>query len=452
MSHSERGAKPGTGNLSGTLPSLLFGIPIGVSIWALVMFGPVSNPLLKRYLGHPVEFVEVVMFTTAITALVLKYCKILREKSALREVLLREWDGNPVHPGEAKTLCGELSEVPDWIKSTFVFRRLGSILDFVSKRNSSDGIDDQLRDNSDKDLIEFENSFALTRFITWAIPILGFLGTVLGITGAISGVTPEMLEKSMSTVTDGLALSFDATALALGLTMVTMFVSFLVEKLGESFYSSLDNFCEDNFLHRFLRVQSDHGPFMEIMSIQSREVMQTSKELVANQVSLWAEAMSRLQNQTSSQAVDIQEKMRQGVEQALSNTINFHQKVLEQQEGNSSSALKSVVEHMSNLATSIKDSGKSQLQEIQRLSEAMGKQTNMLWELQQGEKHLAHLQNVLQENLRLVNTTGNFQEAIHCLTAAVHMFTSKMQTKAPEPFSYNSAGGIDARSIPGKVA
>ena len=89
------------------------------------------------------------------------------------------------------------------------------------QRGSADELDDQLRNLADTDALALESSYALTRFITWAIPIIGFLGTVLGITGAISGVTPEVLEKSLSTVTDGLALAFDTTALALGLTMLT---------------------------------------------------------------------------------------------------------------------------------------------------------------------------------------------------------------------------------------
>ena len=71
-----------------------------------------------------------------------------------------------------------------------------------------------LRSLADQDSLTLEGSNALVRFITWAIPILGFLGTVLGITGAISGVTPEVLEKSLSTVTDGLSLAFDTTAVA----------------------------------------------------------------------------------------------------------------------------------------------------------------------------------------------------------------------------------------------
>lgn len=82
---------------------------------------------------------------------------------------------------------------------------------------------------------------------------MGFLGTVLGITGAIAGVTPELLEKSMSSVTDGLALAFDTTALALGLTMVTMFLSLLVEKAEQGHMELVDRFVDKHLSNRFLR-------------------------------------------------------------------------------------------------------------------------------------------------------------------------------------------------------
>lgn len=452
MTTAQSNIRPVPGNLAGTLPSLLFGIPIGVSLWALVIFGPIDNPTLKRYLSHPVEFVEVVMFTTAITALLWKYAKIRKEKSVLSLELIPQWDEIQVHPNQALDLLQTLGSTPSWLKCTIVYRRYFELLDFIAKRNSSDGFDDQLRDNADKDIIEFENSFALTRFITWAIPILGFLGTVLGITGAISGVTPEMLEKSMSTVTDGLALSFDATALALGLTMVTMFLSFLVEKSGEGVYEQLNLIAEEEFSHRFMKVQSDQGPFMEILNIQSREMLHSSKELVTNQIALWSSAMARVQDEAKNQSLMIQESVRNGLEQALTNSLQTHQKALEKQEMQSAGMTKALAEHVSALAIAMKDSGREHLQKISSLSEAMAKQSNMLWELQQGEKHLAHIQNILQENLRLVSATGNFQEAVHCLTAAVHMLTSKMQPKAPEAFSYNSGVGLETSTMPGKAA
>src|SRR5207247_4444274 len=112
--------------------------------------------------------------------------------------------------------------------------RVEHVLDFVESRGSVNELDDHIRTLADNDVMGQEGSYALLRFITWAIPILGFLGTVLGITQAIKGVTPEVLEKSLSSVTDGLALAFDTTALGLALTMVTMFCSFVVERFDQN--------------------------------------------------------------------------------------------------------------------------------------------------------------------------------------------------------------------------
>src|SRR5262249_20098440 len=137
--------------------------------------------------------------------------------------------------------------------------RVADVLEFICSRGSARELDDQLRTLTDNDALALEGSYALTRFITWAIPILGFLGTVLGITGAISGVTPEKLESELHTVTDGLALAFDATALGLALTRIRMLVSFLVERVEQSMLESVDRFVDHQLAHRFEREGIDSG-------------------------------------------------------------------------------------------------------------------------------------------------------------------------------------------------
>ena len=58
----------------------------------------------------------------------------------------------------------------------------------------------------------------------------------------MTGVTPEVLEKSLSTVTDGLSLAFDCTALAL--TMTAMFLSFLVERAEQGVLEGVDRYVD----------------------------------------------------------------------------------------------------------------------------------------------------------------------------------------------------------------
>src|SRR5262249_27675167 len=158
-------------------------------------------------------------------------------------------------------LLAALGRAPARLRNTYLGQRVAAVLDFLCQRRSAAELDDHLRTLSDNDSVALEATYALTRFITWAIPILGFLGTVLGITDAISGATPEVLEKNLSQVTDGLGLAFDATALALALTMVTMFCSFLVERREQEVLEEVDRYVERQLAHRFQRGGHEAGPF-----------------------------------------------------------------------------------------------------------------------------------------------------------------------------------------------
>src|SRR5262249_46676755 len=216
------------------LGAFVIGLPLAAGILCTIHFGPLRQSPIRRYVGHPVECVEVFMFCFALGALATKLWGYRHERRACRCAILPPWTGQAVPVTQATSLLAELQQLPGRMRGTVIVRRAGAILDFLRSRGSAVELDDQLRTLADNDALALEGSYSLTRFICWAIPILGFLGTVVGITGAISGVTPEVLEKSLSTVTDGLALAFDTTALALGLTMLLMFLSFLVERAEQS--------------------------------------------------------------------------------------------------------------------------------------------------------------------------------------------------------------------------
>src|SRR5262249_18378446 len=152
---------------------------------------------------------------------------------------------------------------PQRLRQTRLGQRIHNVVEFICQRRSAAELDDHMRTIADNDVMALESSYALTRFITWAMPILGFLGTVLGITGAIAGITPEKLENSLSSVTDGLALAFDATALALAMTMVTMFCTFLVEKVEQGVLEAVDQIVDRELAHRFERAGTEQTPFLD---------------------------------------------------------------------------------------------------------------------------------------------------------------------------------------------
>lgn len=100
-------------------------------------------------------------------------------------------------------------------------------------------------------------SFSLPRFMVWAIPIMGFIGTVWGISNGIahfsdamtntSSVTDvsAMLKENLPLVTNSLATAFDTTLLALLLSIPLMMVLIWLEKQEEGYLIDL----EENWFH-----------------------------------------------------------------------------------------------------------------------------------------------------------------------------------------------------------
>src|SRR5947209_4852478 len=82
------------------------------------------------------------------------------------------------------------------------------------------------------------------------------------------------LENSLSEVTDGLALAFDATALALALTMLTMFLSFMVERAEQAILDTVDRYTERELAHRFERTGPAGNEFALVARHHSEALVQ----------------------------------------------------------------------------------------------------------------------------------------------------------------------------------
>jgi biopolymer transport protein ExbB/TolQ len=431
---------------SANLAALFVGVPLAIGILGLIHYGPLRHTMLYRYVEHRVEWVEVLMFCCAVSVLGAKWLRSLVERRAFGANVLPPWDGRAVAIGEASNLLAGLQRVPARLHSTFFVQRVKAILEFLCQRHSAAELDDQMRALLDTDAVVLEGSYALTRFITWAIPILGFLGTVLGITDAISGATPEVLEKNMSQVTDGLSYAFDATALALSLTMMTMFCSFLVERREQDILEGVDREVERQLAHRFQRIAGDSGPFVEALRQNTQVLLDATGQLVERQADVWAKALTENQRRTSESYTRQQEQMAGALEMALKSTLTTHSQLLGTLEKQAIEQSARLFEQLATLASVVRQYGHDQQGALARVGENLAAQVAALGGLQQGEHHLLQLQAGLQQNLAALAGAGTFDQAVHSLTAAIHLLTARA---APLP---QAAAPPHPRIQPGKAA
>jgi biopolymer transport protein ExbB/TolQ len=430
------------------LAAFLVGVPLAGGLLFLFHKGPLHGTFLYRYIERPVEGVELLLFCCAVSALGAKWLWSLVERQAFRAQVLPPWDGRAVPVSEAANLLPALRRLPGRMQSTFLVQRVQAVLEFLCQRRSAAELDDQMRALLDSDAVVLEGSYALTRFITWAIPILGFLGTVLGITDAISGATPEVLEKNLSQVTDGLSYAFDATALALSLTMITMFCSFLVERAEQSILEAVDHEVERQLAHRFQRISGDSGPFVEALRHNTQVLLDATGQLVERQAEVWARALTESQRRAGETAARQQEQIVGALEQALERTLQTHAQRLGGLEKQAVEQSTRLFEQLAALATVVRDTGRDQQGALAQVGQSLAAQAAALGGLQQGEKQLLQLQAGLQQNLAALAGAGVFEQAVHSLTAAIHLLTARAGGLPPSPYPLPPEGGEGSKVFP----
>lgn len=134
-------------------------------------------------------------------------------------------------------------------------------------------------------------SYSLIRTVTWAVPIMGFLGTVVGITMAIANVTPEQLDSSLPEVTSGLAVAFDTTAQALGMSMILVFGTFLVERGEQSILNDVEQLGIDHLVPS-LAPETTTAPAASGIPV----LADWTTQMLAQQTDFWNRHLSSLQS------------------------------------------------------------------------------------------------------------------------------------------------------------
>lgn len=119
--------------------------------------------------------------------------------------------------------------------------------------HSADQTNSLLNSSLELFMHEIELRYNMVRYITWLIPSLGFIGTVVGIMLALNYAgnranveSPDMLYQ----VTERLGVAFSTTLLALVMAAILVFVQNLVQGGEERVLNRAGQYCLDNLINR----------------------------------------------------------------------------------------------------------------------------------------------------------------------------------------------------------
>jgi len=98
--------------------------------------------------------------------------------------------------------------------------------------------------------LEAENS--MVRYLIWAIPSIGFIGTVRGIGQALSQAD-KALAGDIAGMTDSLGIAFNSTFVALVISIGLMFLLHQLQRLQDGLLVDTQEYCEKFLLNRISR-------------------------------------------------------------------------------------------------------------------------------------------------------------------------------------------------------
>jgi biopolymer transport protein ExbB/TolQ len=171
----------------------------------------------------------------------------VKERSLLQRELLPVREGVRILPEDTREYARALQSLPERLKNMLLPRvLLASLERFGSTRNVQDvsSVANNLCESENERL---ESELSMIRYIAWAIPSIGFIGTVRGIGQALNEAH-RAVEGDIAGVTENLGIAFNSTFVALLVSIVVMFLVHQLQLLQERFVFDTQTYVDHNLI------------------------------------------------------------------------------------------------------------------------------------------------------------------------------------------------------------
>lgn len=414
------------------LPSLVVPVCLGLTLYvgmlAMIRHGVLENETALRYLtGHPVSKVTVAMFLIGASSLLLIAINVFAQFASERELRFVPVDEEKL-PDEGKVddaqwavvLGQQLLDFPSSVQSHYLWQRLTNSLLYVYRNGSAAGVDDEVKYLAELDLDRQQQRYSLARILIWATPMLGFLGTVLGISQALGGISvgPENdFQAMMDGLQGSLYVAFDTTALALTLSMVLMFVQFLVDRFETQLLAMVDQRARSEISLQFETAASNANAGDSIDSVASVErlgqhLLAATKEMMVAQTEIWKKTIHSAEQAWASSLSETNERVRLNWSESFDLTLD---RLAEGIDGSVLKADESMVRRWKQWQVMLSDNARLMCQQQQELAA----QTTALQSLVGKSENEHAVQDALQGALKAIATTEQLTTAINGLSEKV---------------------------------
>ena len=178
----------------------------------------------------------------------MKAAKAVRERNLLDEKLINIAEGTSILPEDSRGFSRALQALPDIKRNSLLPRALlAGLQRFGATKNIQDTAS-TVKEICETEAERLDSELSMIRYIAWAIPSIGFIGTVRGI-GAALGQAHEAVQGDISGVTASLGVAFNSTFIALVISILIMFLMYQLQLLQERLVLDSQQYCDVNLMY-----------------------------------------------------------------------------------------------------------------------------------------------------------------------------------------------------------
>lgn len=173
--------------------------------------------------------------------------EILAERALLDVELVPIAEGMRILPEDTREFARQVQALPEKGQRMLLPRALLSALRrFNTTRNIQD-VSSNANTIFDAEADRLESELSMIRYISWAIPSIGFIGTVRGIGEALAQAD-KAVQGDIAGVTQSLGVAFNSTFISLLISIFLMFLVYQLQLLQERLVFDTQIYVDDKLI------------------------------------------------------------------------------------------------------------------------------------------------------------------------------------------------------------
>jgi len=190
---------------------------------------------------------EIILGLWALAIIGYKTWHTRRERALLARDLVNVPEGMRILPEDTREYARPIEALPPAEAECLLPRALlVSLYRFGATRNVQD-VSEAARTVCGAEAERLDSELSMLRYIAWAIPAIGFIGTVRGIGDAL-GEAHRAVTGDVSGVTEGLGTAFNSTLAALLISIVLMFLLHQLQLAQERLVLDSETYLDRNLI------------------------------------------------------------------------------------------------------------------------------------------------------------------------------------------------------------